>query len=239
MTETVIDLFHQERPGERGSAYRLHLDTMEREDIRLTKDTILQRLHRPAIDILCQGALNPAYVQQTVRSSTFILLLYVHRELKGFILSHTTSDGGYMLDVLCSSPGHGGQLLSTFLSLLENGGAPYVTLNALTSVLSYYPRFGFGFRKTCNSNSKPNIVLPSNLVDWVRRTKPSRNALFEYPPYREFIDHVRRLGYSVDTDNDCDDLTISMNEFVKRKCYSSGFEMRKCFRRGSGGVSGP
>jgi hypothetical protein len=214
----------------------LYLDTQEREAIRLTKETIFQRIHRAEIQTLCHGDLNPTYVQTTIRESTLILLIYkgstgnTNKVLQGFLLSHKTTDGGYFLDVICAAPGFGSPLLSTFLMLVERGGATYVTLNALSTVLSYYPRFGFEFRKSCDLDKPANTTMPAEVSDWIRASKPNVDTLKAHPPFRAFLDDVRRLGYAVDTDNDCDDLTIPMNDFMERRCNASGFEMRRCFK---------
>jgi hypothetical protein len=114
-----------------------------------------------------------------------------------------------------------------------------VTLSALVNVLGYYPRIGFQHRKSCKKSAyvypTPRDVLdfgrdhPGKLPkggDIVFDRKDPDYALYE--PYRAHALNLHQMGYNVRKDRPCRDPGLTMREFAKRRCYSSGFSMRKC-----------
>lgn len=223
-----IDVYIQSSPGDHGKSYRIVPSTQESYPIVLTKDTIRQRIV-PIANTLCRGSVNPSYVSSAITSSTIILTLYKAGAIRAFLLSTVTDDGGLYLDVICAAE-HGIDLLKYFLHLAEMNGAMYVTLNSLPSVLSYYPRHGFEHRKSCNLSKPADITIPHEVIEWIRITKPDTQQLMNYPPFRLFLDYLRKMGYTVNDQEICHDPTASLNEYLEAECEGSGYTMRKCFQ---------
>ena len=226
MASVYYDIYLQPGSGLRGSAHRLHTDSVE--PIILTKDTIKQRLIAKNIGILCKNTVSESYVKSAVDTSTLIVLLYVDGILCGFVLANETEHEGIYLDVICASQ-KGGDLLRVFLMLAEKYGAKYVALSALASVLSFYPQYGFQHRMNCDMNKEPDVVMPPELIHWIKTAKPTSDQLLEHPVFSEYLNYLRQMGYSVNTDEKCKDTSKPMKNYINDECYTSGFEMRKCF----------
>lgn len=228
MSSIHYDIYIQPGSGQRGSADRLYPDSGVYEPIVLTKDTIKQRLIAENIALLCKNTVSESYVKSAVDTSTIIILLYVAGNLCGFVLANETEHGGIYLDVICASQ-KGGDLLRLFLMLAENYGAKYVVLSALASVLSFYPQYGFQHRMNCDMNKGPDVVMPPELIQWIKTAKPTSDQLLEHPVFLAYLNYLRQMGYSVNTDEKCKDTSKSMNNYINDECHRSGFEMRKCF----------
>jgi hypothetical protein len=228
MTSVHYDIYIQPGFGERGSAYRLHADSSVYESIVLTKDTIKQRLIAKDIDLLCKDTVSASYVKSAVDTSTLIVLLYVNRGLSGFVLANETEHGGIYLDVICAVQ-RGGELLRVFLMLAEKYGAKYVMLSALASVLSFYPQYGFQHRMDCDMGKGPDVVMPPELIQWIKTTRPTEEQLLEHPVFSAYLNYLREMGYSVNTDDECKNTSKNMKNYIEDECHMSGFEMRKCF----------
>ena len=76
---------------------------------------------------------------------------------KGFIIAHQLfKDGktGMYLDVICTDKGLGKILLNFFeYFAFTHLDLKFVELSSLANVLTYYPKFGYEFRKSCRGVS--------------------------------------------------------------------------------------
>lgn len=86
----------------------------------------------------------------------------------GFILGHLNPEDDRRqpkiesyIDIVCSCPGAGRYMIQYFIDWTFANGHTAVTLNALPSVLAYYPKaFGFKHQASCNLEIPGDIVTP-------------------------------------------------------------------------------
>lgn len=219
-----------EGKGRRGIAYRESLkEPRTREYIRLTKDTIKERVRPLALGV-CQGTVSPGYVMRAITSNSNLIMMKKGTKVIGFVIAKPTHDGGYYLDVICSAAAErkGRDLLLYFLRLAEEQGARYVELSSLPSVLSYYPQFGFEHRQRCTTD-KDVIRMPDELLNWIKRTRPNEEQLLDNEEFLAFLDVLRAFGYTADKDDFCQSNNVDFNDYMDEQCFGNGYTMRKCY----------
>lgn len=156
---------------------------------------------------------------------------------KGFIIAHQSiKDGktGMYLDVICTDKGLGKILLNFFeYFVLTHLSLKFVELSSLANVLTYYPKFGYEFRKICKGD--PLATLSDALV--ARTTArvpapPDTTSSYNDKDYMNFMYDVlyKTADLGVRTTEDCKRRKpfLSKDEFKKRDCAQDGFTMMKC-----------
>jgi hypothetical protein len=228
--EYSFEVYTQPAGGRRGIAYREPLkEPRVREYIRLTKDTIKERVRPLALGV-CQATVSPGYVVRAIANNSILIMMKKGNEVIGFVIAKPTHDGGHYLDVICSSAAErkGRDLLLYFLRLVEEQGTRYVELSSLPTVLSYYPQFGFEHRTRCTTD-KETIRMPDELLDWIKRSKPTEEQLFNNEEFLAFLDVLRAFGYTADKDDFCQSNNVDFNDYMDEECFGSGYTMRKCY----------
>jgi hypothetical protein len=161
---------------------------------------------------------------------------------KGFILANPmTLDGaaGYYIDIVCAARGFGGKLMNFFHTFAFDNGASFVKLSSLANVLTYYPTFGYEFRKTC---SGPRLAtLPATLTSRNFKARPAPEdtpAAYEDKDYMDFMYNTlyRVADLGVRDAAHCKDrppaLTRAQFGDETHDCAQDGFTMIKCSRGG-------
>lgn len=225
-----FEVYIQPAGGKRGIAYRESLkEPRVREYIRLTKDTIKERIRPLALGV-CQATVSPGYVVRAIADNSILIMMKRGNRVIGFVLAKPTRDGGHYLDVICSAAAErkGRDLLLYFLRLAEEQGTRYVELSSLPTVLSYYPQFGFEHRHRCDTG-KETIRMPNELLDWIKKSKPTEEQLFNNEEFLAFLDVLRAFGYTADKDDFCQSNDVDFNDYMDEECFGSGYTMRKCY----------
>jgi hypothetical protein len=147
---------------------------------------------------------------------------------RGFILARPNEDGGIYLDVVCSLDGKGGQLIKRFMEYCTKVlHAPYVELNSLPHVLSYYPSLGYHHRTSCQT--PPEIEMsPELIAEFKSSGVRTTDAALRNPAGLDFMMNLHRLGFTKNKEGVCANLGISSEDFVTNECYNDGFTMRYC-----------
>lgn len=200
----------------------------------------------------CQGNVAEDYIKSTAVNNQILMILHrkeiVSRTIRGvvktsetiipigFISSQYADDNGrigYYIDVICSKS-NGTQLLDYFVNFAIDRGATFVGLSSLPSVLSYYPKHGFEFRKTCDG--EPLATLPETINEYIRRTKTGEvkmpktsNNVYEIDPYMNFMIELHEKDLSVKKDGECSPKMLTKNMIKTADCGQSGYSMKKCF----------
>lgn len=138
-------------------------------------EEITKRVAEMAFDGVCKsgnGGVNPYYVRDEVKYADMILVAD-----GGFLLADFREDV-YIKVVCANKPGVGKALILKTMEIGRHRGFQGVSLHALPSVLTYYPRFGFKLpgRRKIGSNivgylMKKNL---SNTVNWRERRQSPR-----------------------------------------------------------------
>ena len=152
-----------------------------------------------------------------------------------FILGHNNDkddDGNATkeayIDIICACPGSGRYLLDYFINFAESNDYNAVSLSAIPTVLTYYPRFGFSHRHSCNPEES-GIVPPAILSDKKYRDEKYKDIdnIYDDDEYYEYLKHLRDKEFGIITE-DCSDPRISKQKLKAAKCGNNGYMMRKC-----------
>ena len=139
----------------------------------------------------------------------------------GFILA-STDENGFYIDVICSIR-NTGELLKYFIQYCEH--TP-ITLHALANVLSYYPKFGFEFRTSCN---EPVLVkLPESIQTRNPREKPfpkKESDAYNDDDFSNLMLELVEKGLAVK--EGCATI-MTKNALKKESCGDEGFTMMRC-----------
>lgn len=156
---------------------------------------------------------------------------------KGFIIAHQLKkDGktGMYLDVICTDKGLGKILLNFFeYFVLTHLDLKFVELSSLANVLTYYPKFGYEFRKSCKGD--PLATLSDALVYRTTAKVPApldTSSSYHDKDYLDFMYNVlyKTADLGVREAEDCKrrEPFLSKDDFKKRDCAQDGFTMMKC-----------
>jgi hypothetical protein len=220
--------YNQGYKGGRGSSFWVDLNKTPQvaEPSRITKETISQVI-LDHTERVCRKTVSKSYVTLAIPNNTLIYVIAdipdIHG-IKGFLLAHPLGDNTMYLDVICADPGYGKHLLNVFIDSVKSYDE--IVLSALTSVLSYYPQFGFAHREDCVGD--PQLIMPDPMIKGLKAEDPGWQELLP-----QFILHLRDKGFVVNTKPECQNPALSYADFMAHGCDSSGFEMRKCIRKHS------
>lgn len=231
-------VYDQEQPP-RTRLYSTPLHTLTEgtlHDIKAPKTfikSIIMDLKRAA----CMQNVGDGYVTDAITENTHIFILFssdddgAEGEPYGFILSRRDSEGFY-IDVICAEK-YGAQLLNYFIQFTTAAGARGISLNALPNVLSYYPRFGFKFRKSCDN--KVLITLPPEIPALLKELKSTGQPLprtaenvYEYPEYTDFLLNLQEKGFGVKKSKYCKKPWVTVDTILEHDCDADGYSMLRC-----------
>ena len=218
-----------------------------RKNVKYTIDQLTDMLTDVSV---CQGSVSRVYIKGQIKeNNTFFLMFYELAnktiQVVGFIMANTdlTTEDMY-IDVICSAPRtpefkvHSGALLiQDAIAAARKQKLQSITLSSLPHVLTYYPKFKFAHRKSCDEPA--NVSLPEVII---RRMKgepgttplPSRptNA-YKNDDMMDFMLQLHERGYGTVYKGECAlDPTgkITKEKFRKGQCAMDGFKMKHCLR---------
>jgi len=200
----------------------------------------------------CQNNLREGYVRDAIKSNTHIFVMYTERteqvtgrrtkptravvtpQPTGFILARKEADEQgpyYYIDVICAHK-YGRELLNHFLTFAGNTS---VALSSLPSVLSYYPKFDFEFRKSCAKDADV-VAFPASLTRLIEGLKTAgglpktTEEVYHHDEYLDFMVELHNHDLNKRTDGDC---RLKAKNFTKKKlmesdCGDEGYTMFRC-----------
>ena len=136
---------------------------------------------------------------------------------------------GVYIDIICSAA-FGSYLLKFFIEMIEDmDNIDYIKLSSLPSVLAYYPKFKFKFRKSCNSPVLADV--PDVIIKRKKNVKPfpiTSNAAEADEDFSSFMLKLHQKGLSVDKEPPCDKLIIDKKTMIDNDCDGQGYTMIRC-----------
>jgi hypothetical protein len=182
---------------------------------------------------LCAKYLGLSYIEEQIPQNQIFVVAYNDKTPIGYVMASYLPKGGVYLDVICALERKGPALLSLFLQVCqEQIGASYIQLSSLMHVLTFYPKYGFSHRRSCDE--PPNIAMSPELsayiLDKMRAgVLTSDEAFFDDPKIARFLQDLHRLGYTK-TKNpiSCQDTALSVGLQKQRRCSKDGYTMIKC-----------
>lgn len=209
---------------------------------------------------LCSDSVSRGYILEQVRKNdTFFLMFYYSKDaattrlnkpfgidLKrihpvGFVMAKIDLEAKDLyIDVICSTGKSGPFMEHSGTLLLEEAVAVArrqklrsITLSSLPHVLTYYRKFQFAHRKSCDA--EPNIDLTNALKV---RLKDPKNPLPKTPlqAFRDedmlnYMTMLHERGYGTRYEGDCAldrSGKIKKDKFRSGKCGNDGFKMKRC-----------
>jgi len=240
------------------------LSTGRRTVIRMTEAEFKYTILRKSGD-LCSKSVSTGYIRDQVEENdTFFLMFYYPTptnkarlnkpfdlDLKrihpvGFIMAKTDVGAEDLyIDVICSigksgayTQHSGTLLLDEAVTVARRQKLRSITLSSLPHVLTYYRKFQFAHRKSCNA--EPNIDLTNALR--IRMRDPSSNPLPKTPSQalddEDMLDYMTMLherGYGTRYDGECalnGSGKIKKDKFRRAGCGDDGFKMKRCLAAG-------
>lgn len=179
-----IDIYVSNAGGVKGVSYRVdfangRIDLDSLQQTRITKETIFSRVMSHNV---CRDQIGHKYMQHELHKSRVILVAYgkkhpIDKPL-GFIFAYPTDDKkGIYLSIICAID-VGKHLLNAFFLTSEHVFKyNYIELNALPSVLSYYPQFEFEHKGSCKS--EPDVRMTDELKQKIKSGAIKPNDLMD------------------------------------------------------------
>jgi hypothetical protein len=188
---------------------------------------------------ICQGIVRTDYIKKQINQATTVAIIFqgITRQLRnrvtvdyqpvGFLIGYDIEDGFY-LDVICSAPGTGRYLLTAFIQYYRSRSAGAITLSALPTVLTYYPRFGFTFRKSC---MEAPLQIPPEIEFGVANRVANKavpgtiEQAYDDPVFEQLLEYLQYYDYNVKKDG------CSPNDIKRIKqndCGEDGYTMKLC-----------
>jgi hypothetical protein len=237
---------------DQGRIYKLQILPAYGSQIELlgkTKDTFKHYIS-PIRSLACAGNVDESYITSRFTPSNILIAIGPEKEKDGiggrkiididpfgFVIGKHLARDLY-IDVICSTL-NGNNLLKYVTDLAQTKGCLSVTLNSLPSVLTYYPKYGFKFRKDCGP---PDVVYEGSALQTkagtLGRDKLPKTSKQAYN-IAEYVDFMRAL-HAADLNKKKDGLcgkgrAITSNDIKGAECGTDGYTMTKCFAEGLGG----
>jgi putative hemolysin len=195
---------------------------------------------------ICKHNVDFTYVVKQLKNDAMILVLIdvTKNKCMGFILANEIPDKkGVYLDIICAHKGAGTLLLNFFHKTIFDLDYEYIELTASANVITYYTRFGYTFRFSCNNDKHPPIGLSRTLKNRNYKTTnipyAGRNAYFN-KNYMNFMYNTlypKRFGkmkgeceYPYNEHN----AYLSRKNYFKKNCAKEGFKMIFCKKKMGG-----
>jgi hypothetical protein len=181
---THMDIYVSNAAGAKGVSYRFdfvngRIDLSSMANTKITKETIMTRITSNKI---CKDQIGQKYMQHELHKSRVILVAYgkhypMDRPI-GFIFAYPTDDKkGIYLSIICAIR-VGKHLLNAFFLTAEHAFKyEYIELNALPSVLSYYPQFDFEHKGSCDS--EPDVRMTEDLKQKIKSGAIKPNEIMD------------------------------------------------------------
>lgn len=251
-------VYEQPGGGTRGLSYVTPLSSIfEKTPQRFTKADI-QTMVNSIRAVACQGNVSDRYIRDTALVVNTVIMVLCLKEQKekiissrrtvgrtetvierkpiGFICARPDDDNGkrgMYIDVVCSikEMKMGNALLNYFLEYAKTKSANFIGLSSLPSVLGYYPRIGYEFRKSCDPSAE--IIPPSTeIASYIRERRgpipeTSTNA-YDIEPYADFMVKLHEHDLAVSKERGCGKAKITKDELKSDDCGSDGFSMKRC-----------
>ena len=223
-----------------------------------TKETFRQQYIMPIRSLACAGNVDEGYITGRFGSCNILIAMGPEKTTEGrrsramapenetpkiidinptgFVMAKHAARDMY-IDIICSTK-NGVNLLKYAVDIARTKGCLSVTLNSLPSVLGYYPKYGFKFRKDCG----PPLVEYEGSALQEKATALGRGApktSDQAYAIDEYVDFMKLL-HAVDLNKKKDGLCskgrrITSNNIKGAKCGTDGYTMTKCFSEGAGG----
>ncbi len=236
-------MYSQEELGQRGSVEIAPLNKpSEGIETQGTKAIFQEAVDKLVATGVCRGSVNPSYIHHfSVRVNNILLILYeIQADKKtvphGFAVIRYDEDEengnpGLYIDVICSNQGYGGKLLEHISKYADLVGAYFVGLSSLPTVLTFYPKYGFEFRKSCAGPA--NAQVPDAITTMKKENYPKTvKNTYKSKPFMDFMLNLHGKDLTVYDEGRCGDKKpISAASFKRHACASDGFSMKKCLRR--------
>ena len=235
-------MYKQEDLGQKGNVQITPLkDLSSVTDVQGTKAIFQEAVDTLVKTGVCKGSVNPSYIHHfSVRYNNILIILYeIHDDKKttphGFAVVRYDEDEengnpGLYIDVICSNQGYGGKLLDYISKYANQTGEYFVGLSSLPTVLTFYPKYGFEFRKSCAGPA--NTQLPASITTMKKENYPTNvNNTYGNPAFMDFMLDLHDKGLTVYDEGECAKRPLSAKKFKKEGCASDGFSMKKCLRR--------
>jgi hypothetical protein len=244
----IILLYRQIKAGKKGTTIITNLQGLKiemDEQIHVNKNK-LKYLIKSMHDETCKDIVRKSYVNSQLNKNQIYLILFDNSDNSienhilrgkpvGFILGHTNyrdDNNNYLkeayLDVICAIPGTGRYLLQYFIDFAKTNRYKAVSLKAIPTVLTYYPKFGFKHRHTCK-RSDNGIVPPTELYDEKYRDPKYKEIdnIYDDENYFKYQMKLRKNGFG-DFADECAKKKMTKEEFGDNDCGAEGYMMRKC-----------
>lgn len=259
--ELRIWVYTQPGSGRVGKSYTTPISNVEAEIKENSTKSDLQRMILEINGRACQGNVSEEYIKKYAIKNTILMVMFNDREVEeqarasrsaasatvkrktkvplGFICARPEDDDGrkgMYIDVICAVS-NGTNMLNYFIAYAKKEGAAFVGLSSLPSVLSYYPKYGFEFRKTCAGDAIAK--LPDSIPTLLRSLpkdrfpKTSRNT-YELDPYVDFMIELHDKDLGVKKSGKCAKAKITKDEMKEDDCGEDGFSMKRCALGGGG-----
>ena len=165
----------------------------------------------------------PTYANRYAREEAdFILVGTVDKVPLAFILAKHEPSSLY-LAVVCGAQGTGRTIMDKFLAIAD-AMRLNVSLSAMPSVLSYYAKFDFAFRKSCDESAE--IVDASSIAG----KKPPMNLgdIAADPHFGPILVELQKRGFNVMKDGQCAKKRLSASAIIQHHCEDDGYTMFRC-----------
>jgi len=157
----------------------------------------------------------------------------------GFIIGHLDFEDDLgknttecYLELICSCPKTGHFLLKYFILFSESRGYDAVSLSSLDNVLTYYSRFGFQNRHSCNVPGEEWLIPGPEVARDLMLPEYRGKATEDIPSLYEYMERLRLLGFGKQDDG-CDpkvNVRLTPIEYKTHLCHNNGYKMRKCLK---------
>lgn len=233
----------------KGEELLIDIADQPRQELELSRTELEARI----IPAHCRGDVDPAYVKRRIRANDHYFLLYYKATVVGrhgrtreeivpaaFLLAEVTKTNSFYIDVVCAMPVYnpffnrhsGAYLIKQAIYMAGVLNLKEVSLSALPPVLTYYPRFNFAHRKSCQV--PPDIEVPEVLVQRAKaRNLPSSVAkAHDDDDMLEYMTRLQELGYGSKYEGDCGLVggKSDKKKMKEGKCGNDGFKMRLCLK---------
>jgi hypothetical protein len=215
-----------------------------------------KELIMPIRSAACKGNIDEAYITNSFSRNNYIVVIGTETVIPGRVgrdgvakdpIINLTPYGfvigtlnyalkNFYIDIICSSNNLGEHLLLYVIKLANEKRCHGVTLNSLPSVLTYYPRQGFKFRKSCSTPVLVNYESSDlkRAVDAMRAARiplPSDSeAAYKIDEYVDFMKLLHAAELNKKTKGECNKkAAISKDEIKSGHCGEDGYTMVKCF----------
>ncbi len=206
-------------------------DMNDRTYLRNLTKEIMSHSILPLRNEACKDSVSPGYIAEAIHQNSLIMVFKRDNKPHGFIISSPKRGSGVYLDVICAKS-EGSKFLQYFIDYVESRGYGIITLSALPTVLTFYPRFGFEHRKSCAAGADV-VPLPAAIQAKIAAKKLPKDMEEVYfdDDFRAFMLELHNKGFSTKRDELCALRDLNEYELGWYECFDDGYKMRRCGTR--------